>query len=104
MADIANPVTQRPLALKLVALLSTIRWYNILLTVFAQYLSAYTIMLHAKMPLFQLITDYKLHAIVLASVFSISGGFIINNFYDYEKDLINRPHLTIFTRIISKKT
>ncbi len=61
-------------------------------------------MLHAKMPLYQLVTDYKLHAIVLASVFSIAGGFIINNFYDYEKDLINRPHLTIFTRIISKKT
>lgn len=104
MTGLANPVNQRPLALKAVALLSAIRWYNILLTVFAQYLSAYTIMQHSGMSFYHMLTDYKLHAIVLASVFSIAGGFIINNFYDFEKDLINRPYATLFNRIISKRT
>ncbi len=100
----AKPVSEKPLALKLVALLSTVRWYNILLTVVAQYLSAYSILTHSGFHLHTLVTDMKLHAIVLASVFSIAAGFIINNFYDFEKDLINRPHLTLFNRIISKRT
>lgn len=98
------PADQKPLGLKLVALLSTVRWYNILLTIIAQYLSAYAIVTHSGRTLFSLITDLKLHAIVLASVFSIAAGFIINNFYDFEKDLINRPRLTLFNRIISKNT
>ncbi len=104
MSAPANLVTQKPLALKLVALLSTVRWYNILLTIIAQYLSAYAILLHSGQSGTQLLTDIKLHAIVLASIFSIASGFIINNFYDFEKDLINRPHLTLFNRIISKST
>src|SRR5690606_32770118 len=48
-------------------------------------------------------TDLKLHGIVLASIFTIAAGFIINNFYDFEKDLINRPAQTLFSRIISKR-
>jgi 4-hydroxybenzoate polyprenyltransferase len=50
-----------------------------------------------------LLIDFKLHGIVLASVFSIAGGFIINNFYDYEKDLINRPQVTLFNKWVSKR-
>jgi 4-hydroxybenzoate polyprenyltransferase len=104
MDSTAKLVIKKPLALKLIALLSTVRWYNILLTILAQYLSAYAIMSHTGQPLINLVYDLKLHAIVLASVFSIAAGFIINNFYDFEKDLINRPRVTLFNRIISKRT
>ncbi len=100
----AKLVAQKPLALKWIALLSTVRWYNILLTVVAQYLSAYAIAMHSGYSYTKLIYDLKLHAIVFASIFSIAAGFIINNFYDFEKDLINRPHETLFNRLISKKT
>lgn len=104
MTDTAKLVPQKPLALKWIALLSTVRWYNILLTIMAQYISAYTIAMHSGSNILKLVYDIKLHAIVVASIFSIAAGFIINNFYDFEKDLINRPHSTLFNRIISKKT
>lgn len=94
----------RPLALKFVALLSIVRWYNILLTIFAQYLSAFVLMRDEPQTLRDLLVDYKLHGIVLASIFSIAGGFIINNFYDFEKDLINRPKHALFNRIVSKRS
>lgn len=100
-----SPHTEkRPVAIKLIALLSIVRWYNILLTVFAQYLSAYVLMRGMPGSLTLLISDFKLHAIVVASIFSIASGFIINNFYDYEKDLINRPGNTLFNKWISKKS
>ena len=100
----ANSEGKNQLAFKLIALLYTVRWYNILLTVLAQYLFAYVIITHSGGTYKDLIVDIKLHAIVLASIFSIAAGFIINNFYDFEKDLINRPKETLFNRIISKNT
>lgn len=103
MTGVAPPV-RKPFALKLIALLSIVRWYNILLTVFAQYLSAYVLLDHDNngQGLHWMVRDLRLHAIVLASVFSIAGGFIINNFYDFEKDLINRPGTTLFNKWISR--
>lgn len=95
---------KRPVAIKLIALLSIVRWYNILLTVIAQYLSAWVLMRSMPHAASILLSDFKLHAIVLASVFSIASGFIINNFYDFEKDLINRPGNTLFNKWISKRS
>lgn len=103
MTESRQAVTKKPLAFKLIALLSIVRWYNILLTIFAQYLSAFVLMRDDPQTLHDLIIDFKLHGIVLASVFSIAGGFIINNFYDFEKDLINRPQVTLFNKWVSKR-
>src|SRR5689334_17696697 len=69
------------LALRIIALLSIVRWYNILLTITAQYLSAFILLGGNRTVIPIMIGDMKLHAIVLASIFSIAGGFIINNFY-----------------------
>ncbi|MBC7426583.1 MAG: geranylgeranylglycerol-phosphate geranylgeranyltransferase, partial [Bacteroidia bacterium] len=96
--------TNRNTAIKVLALLSTVRWYNILLTVAAQYLGAYFLARHTQHPFESLVLNVKLHLIVISTVFTIAAGFIINNFYDYEKDMINRPKTTLFNRLISKKT
>lgn len=103
MTDSSQAVTKKPLAIKFIALLSIVRWYNILLTIVAQYLSAFVLMRDKPQTLNDLLVDFKLHGIVLASVFSIAGGFIINNFYDFERDLINRPKLTLFNKLVSKR-
>ncbi len=92
------------LGLKFIALLSIVRWYNILLTVLAQYLSAYVLLEHDGAGIWGVVKDWKLHAIVLASVFSIAGGYIVNNFYDFEKDLINRPSTTLFNETVKRQT
>jgi 4-hydroxybenzoate polyprenyltransferase len=42
--------------------------------------------------------------LVLASASAIAGGYIINSFYDSEKDLINRPHKTMLDKLVSQQT
>jgi 4-hydroxybenzoate polyprenyltransferase len=88
---------------KFLALLSIVRWYNVLLLVLAQYLGAALVF----RPISQwrlTVFDYRLHLIILASALVIAAGFIINSFYDHEKDLINRPQQTLFERLVSRNT
>jgi len=42
-----------------------------------------------------------LHFIVLATAFIVAAGFIINAFYDLEKDMVLQPKKTVFNRLIS---
>ena len=84
-------------------MLSLVRWYNILLLVIAQYLASFVVL----RPLTQWrvsVLDYRLHLIILASALVIAAGFVINSFYDQEKDLINRPQQTLFERLVGKNT
>ena len=86
--------------LKIIALLSTVRWKNILVTVFAQYL-AFLFAFNTKDDFWNSLVETKVHLIIAATAFILAGGYIINNFYDLEKDLINRPHRTRFQNLIS---
>lgn len=88
--------------LKAVALLSVVRWYNIILMMLAQYLASIFIMRQPS-DFWLTMADWRLHAIVLATGLVIASGFIINNFYDREKDLVNRPNQTLFERILTKR-
>jgi 4-hydroxybenzoate polyprenyltransferase len=92
---------QRLVFIKLLTLLSLVRWYNILLIVISQYLTSLFILNQAGSWL-HLLLDYRLFLIALASAFLIAGGYIINSFYDLEKDLVNKPKKIIFERYISK--
>ncbi len=48
--------------------------------------------------------DFNLFIIVLASGLTIASGYIINNFYDSKKDLINRPNKSQLDRLVRQKT
>src|SRR5690606_14137612 len=93
----------KKLLLKLLSLFSVVRGYNILIIVIAQYLTSIYILAPGK-PLLQVLLDPNLFLIVLASALAIAGGYIINNFYDAEKDLINRPNKALFDNYVSQKT
>ncbi len=82
---------------------SVVRGYNILIIVIAQYLASIYIMAHDK-PLKAVLFDANLFMLVLASAATIAGGYIINNFYDSEKDLINKPIKSKLDRLISQNT
>jgi len=88
---------------KLLSLLSVVRGYNVLVLVVAQYLAALFIFSPYK-SLRIVLFDYKLFFIVLASVFIVSAGYIINNFYDVKADKINRPIKARLDQIVSQKT
>ncbi len=82
---------------------SVVRGYNILVVVIAQYITSIYIFAHGK-PVRQVIFDVNLLMLVLASAATIAGGYIINNFYDSEKDLINRPQKSMIDRLVSQNT
>jgi len=84
-------------------LLSLVRWYNIFFLALAQYL-AVIFVLNDPTHWLQTLKNPNLHFIVFASLFSIAGGYIINNFYDLEKDLINRPNKTLYEKILKQST
>ncbi len=94
---------QKHLIWKLFSLFSVVRGYNILLIILAQYLTAIYI-LAPELPLRSVLFDINLLMLVLASSAAIAGGYIINNFYDREKDLINRPRKTMLDRLVSQRT
>lgn len=79
---------QKHLYLKFFSMFSVVRGYNILIIVIAQYLASIYIFASDK-PLKQVLFDVNLLMLVLATGAVIAGGYIINNFYDSEKDLIN---------------
>ena len=94
---------QKHFLLKFFSLFSVVRGYNILVIVLAQYLTAVYI-LAPNWPVRKVVLDLNLLMLVLASAAAIAGGYIINNFYDSEKDLINRPYKTKLDRLVSQNT
>jgi 4-hydroxybenzoate polyprenyltransferase len=89
---------------KIISLFSVVRGYNIPVIALAQYLGAIFILAPRHIRTLDIILDINLFILVLASSLSIASGYIINNFYDSEKDLINRPNKSMLDRLVSQKT
>ncbi len=94
---------QKYFFLKFFSLFSIVRGYNVLVIVVAQYLTSIYI-LAPQLPVKEVLFDVNLLLLVLASSSAIAAGYIINSFYDSEKDLINRPRKTMLDRLVSQRT
>lgn len=92
----------RLLLFKLLSLFSVVRGYNILMIALAQYLASIYI-LAPNWPLRKVVLDLNLFLIITASALVIAAGYIINNFYDAEKDLINKPTKSMLDRLVSQR-
>ncbi len=91
------------LLLKIFSLFSVVRGYNILVIALAQYLTSIFILAPERSTK-EVLLDPNLLMLVLASAAAIAAGYIINNFYDSEKDLINRPRKVMLDRLVSQNT
>lgn len=87
--------------LKLLALFAVVRGYNVAMLVLAMYLTAYFIF-SKDTTLSVFFSEWKLHLIVLSSALTISAGYIINNFYDLDKDRIARPISSYISKYINQ--
>ena len=94
---------QRLFIFKLSALLSLVRWYNIFFLALSQYLAVLFVLndIHDWQ---KTLLNANLHLIVFASLFSVAAGYLINNFYDLERDLINRPNKTLYEKLVKQST
>lgn len=87
--------------IKFISLLSIVRWYNVLIVSLALLLSA-IFLLNPDAGFKSTLLNPRLYLEIGSIAFLMMAGFIINAFYDFEKDIINRPEETIFGRIVSK--
>lgn len=92
---------QRRGLIRFLVFLSLVRWYNLLVVAMAQYLAAYFI-LHHEALWYHILLDWRLFVVVSSTGLIIAGGYIINAFYDVEKDLANRPQEVIVGRVLTK--
>tara|TARA_B100000963_G_scaffold333957_1_gene326756 strand:+ start:508 stop:1413 length:906 start_codon:yes stop_codon:yes gene_type:complete len=81
--------TEKSIFYKFLSIFSVVRVYNILLIILAQYLTSIYIL--SDKNIFDVVLDYKLFLIIFCSSIAIASGYIINNFYDEKKDMINKP-------------
>ena len=94
---------QKQIMLKLFSMFVVVRGFNLALIVIAQYITAIFIMA-PNQSLSQVLLDRTLFALILATVGAIASGYIINNFYDSEKDNINRPRKSTLEQYVSQNT
>ena len=98
-----SPIAEQKLILfKFLSIFSVVRIYNILIIVLAQYLTSIFILSDKK--LFDVIFDLNLFLLIFCSSLSIASGYIINNFYDQKKDVINKPIKTKIDDVVKKST
>lgn len=95
---------QKQMMLKLFSMFVVVRGFNLALIVIAQYITAVFIMAPSSQSLTEVLLDRSLFALILATVGSIASGYIINNFYDSEKDSINRPRKATLEQYVSQNT
>ena len=102
--EVKKPNSKKKYSLffKFLSLLSVVRGYNIALIVLAQYLAAIFIFA-PEQTLKNVIFNLDLYFLVLATICVIASGYIINNFYDSKKDLINKPIKSKIDSIVSQK-
>jgi 4-hydroxybenzoate polyprenyltransferase len=91
------------LAIKTFGLFSLVRGYNIVVLILAQYLTSRYILAPSS-SFYEILFDLKLFYLVLATAFSTAAGYIINNFYDAEKDKINRPKKFLLEHLLSQQS
>ncbi|MEE3034634.1 MAG: geranylgeranylglycerol-phosphate geranylgeranyltransferase [Bacteroidota bacterium] len=93
---------QENLFLRVLGLFTIVRGYNILILVLAQYLTArYVFSPDSNFE--EIIFDFNLFCLVVATALATSSGYIINNYFDAEKDKINRPQKFLLEHLISQK-
>src|SRR5690606_2973979 len=91
----------RKIFIKTLALFTVIRGYNIAMLILAQYMASLFIFNEGKNHL-QILLDKNRNFIIIASALSAAAGYIINNFYDLEKDAISRPLQNYVQRFVSQ--
>lgn len=83
-------------------ILNLIRWKNLILIALVQILIKYA--LFESFNIHLALNSFQFTLLILASLLIAAAGNIINDIYDIETDLVNRPDKVIVGKTISEKT
>ncbi len=84
------------------AIFKLIRWPNLLMIIFIQYLIRYSFTLPLNLP--HSLNDLNYFLLVLWSVLQAAGGYIINDIYDAPVDAVNKAKRLTIGKVISENT
>ena len=82
------------------AFLGLIRWYNLAMVALAQVLAAGFLLDQFAAIGWRFLIDRELWQIVGGTALMLAGGYLLNAFYDLEKDMANHPAKVIMGRVI----
>ncbi len=83
----------KKILLKFLGLLSLVKVQNVMALLLAQFIMAHIIYC-PKCQILKLLLNQKFILFLFSTATAISAGYIINNFYNLKRDLINRPAKT----------
>lgn len=88
------------------ALLSLIRFPNLVIVALTQYLLYYRVLLPPlkELGIERTLDDHAFSVFVLITVLITAGGYIINDLLDHSIDVVNKPQKTIIEREIDAST
>lgn len=95
-----NPILYR--VSQFVSLLLGARIFVLIFFGFTLYVSTF-FLFNQEENLHKFVFDYKVHGIIFCSLLSIAAGGIINQFYDFEKDKIQKPFRTKLQSFLKQK-
>lgn len=104
MNDEAKPTSRNALyrISQLMGFLLGARFFVAVLLTFALYVSTF-FLFNREESFRNFVFDYKVHCIIICSVFSILAGGIINRFYDKEKDQLTQPFRSRLQSFLKEK-
>lgn len=85
-----------------ISLLLGTRFFVVIFYAFALYVSTF-FLFNQEESLHRFVFDIKVHGIILCSVFSVAAGGLINQFYDVEKDRIQKPFRSQLQSFLQQK-
>lgn len=85
----------------MISLLTLIRWKNLFMIVLVQCLIKYALFLPFGVS--TSLNSFQFFLLMLSTVCIASAGYVINDIYDVETDLINKPEKVIVGNVISEK-
>ena len=90
---------------KITAFFTLIRWQNLLFIAVTQALFAYCIIrpVYNTASITPIVTKWVLFLLILSSVFIAAAGYIINDYFDLNIDLINKPDKVIVGNTITRR-
>jgi 4-hydroxybenzoate polyprenyltransferase len=86
----------------LISYFSLVRVQNILLLTLAFFLTAHYIFI-PEQSWGNLLTNPSFILLIISTNMAVSAGYLINSFYDYKEDLINRPQKTLLEGNLKQK-
>jgi 4-hydroxybenzoate polyprenyltransferase len=86
----------------LTGFLKLVRFSNLLIIAFAQYMAG-IFLLNKQDSYLERLLDPTLFLLSLSTVFIAAGGYIINDYYDVKIDIINKPKRVVIDRVLKRR-